>query len=73
MKQYDVLAIFGISVIFSAILQLSIDEVVEENGIPGENHHFNQVTGNFLICPSWDSNPGSDERRLAVRNIMKGT
>ena len=25
-----------------------------------------QVTGNFLTCPGWDSNPESGERQLAV-------
>ena len=37
--------------------------MMEETGAPNEHH---RPTGNFLICPGRDTNPGSDDRQLAV-------
>ena len=39
--------------------------MVEETGVPDENHHLTKVTGHFLTCPGQDSNTGIAEGQLA--------
>ena len=37
---------------------------------PGKNHHLLKVIGNFLTCPSQNSNPGSGERQPGVSETV---
>ena len=39
---------------------------MEETRVLVKTTAYHQVTGKFLTCPSWDSNPGSGERQLVV-------
>ena len=40
--------------------------MAKETGVPGENHCLTPITSNVFTYSGWDSNPGSDERQLAV-------
>ena len=40
--------------------------MVEDNGVPVDDHRITSITGYFLTCPGKDLNPGSGERQRAV-------